>query len=488
MRAVDPPILEGYEFIRPIGSGGTASVFLYHQQMPDRLVAIKVSSKPGTTGRASDRFLHEANFLARLSANPYILSLYEAGITDDERWYLVCEYAPGGNYKTLMRTHPLDPERVTDLGVKMASALYTAHRNGIIHRDVKPANMLVTTQELPVLADFGIAATIYATPDARGFSVPWAPPEVLSGQSGGSEASDIYSLGASLFGLLAGRSPFEYGYDVHDHDELANAIITQPLPRITNQDVPDDLELTLRTSLAHDPEDRYFSALDMARDLQSVQERHYGHVTPVIAPDTPAYSQRRSRRSTVRRPHPRSTSVARAGAASGSSGSGRAWAPRTGAPRRSAARSPAWRWAGLALIVIACMAGAFLLLRPMLGRDARHSGLDPGVTSTPSQGQPTPSGGQPTVQGPVPSPQDLHGSYSGATVTFQWRNPDPQPGDHYVWKPVSQGNDDVELTDTDEARATLRQVAGRQTCIQVSIVRANRQISQSPAIACAVRE
>ena len=155
-----PPQLDGYEYRGTLGSGSTATVYRYLQHGTNREVAVKVSTAR-LDPKAGARFRTEANFMAKLSAHPYILSIYGAGITADGRSYIVFEYAPGGNLKDLLATRRFDAEETLDIGVNLASALATAHRNGIVHRDIKTSNVLITEQGLPALADFGISASVY---------------------------------------------------------------------------------------------------------------------------------------------------------------------------------------------------------------------------------------------------------------------------------------------------------------------------------------
>ena len=121
-----PPRISGYDFIQPLGTGATASVYRYHQRVPSRDVAIKVSSAT-LDPRAAARFRNEANYMAELSAHPYILSIHDAGVTSTGLGYIVLEYAPGGSYKELIRKRPLTADQMLDLGIKLCSALFTAH-------------------------------------------------------------------------------------------------------------------------------------------------------------------------------------------------------------------------------------------------------------------------------------------------------------------------------------------------------------------------
>ncbi|WP_152598182.1 serine/threonine-protein kinase, partial [Bifidobacterium cuniculi] len=286
---VSPPQLDGYTYISVLGEGTTAAVFLYLQHGTDRQVAVKVS-RGRLDPKAGARFRTEANFMAQLSAHPFILSIHETGVTRDGRSFIVFEYATQGNMKDLLRTRTYSVDETLDMGINLASALYTAHRAGIVHRDIKTSNILITSQGLPALADFGIAATVY---DHRstGYSLPWAPPEVLRSQGGGDERSDIYSLAATLYAMLAGKSPYEYGYRPRTQQELATAIMTKPLPAINRADVPAQVERVLAKALAKNPEDRHYSALEFAYALQEAQQEACGHATPVTVEGADRFSR-----------------------------------------------------------------------------------------------------------------------------------------------------------------------------------------------------
>ena len=131
-----PPRLAGYSYVRVLGHGSTATVYLYRQQGIERDVAIKVSVEQ-VDSRIADAFRAEARAMAALSSHPYILSTYDAGVTDDGRYYLVFEYAPGGTLKDVLCNHVLDVPQMLSMGVHLASAVATAHRAGIVHRDIK---------------------------------------------------------------------------------------------------------------------------------------------------------------------------------------------------------------------------------------------------------------------------------------------------------------------------------------------------------------
>ena len=165
------------------------------------------------------------------------------------------------------------PEVLT-IGVKMASALESAHRAGLIHRDVKPSNILVTSFGVPVLADFGIASSLARSSSDEVFamSVPWSAPEVVSEQTSGTIASEVWGLGATVYSLLAGHSPFERmdrGQNTRDH--LRRRILRAAYTRIPRPDVPDALQEVLAVALSRAPGDRHPSALAFAERLREVQ-------------------------------------------------------------------------------------------------------------------------------------------------------------------------------------------------------------------------
>ena len=205
-----PPILPGLAYIRPLGSGGFADVFLYEQDMPRRDVAVKVLPSDVREADLRRMFNAEADVLARLSAHPSIVTVYQAGISADGRPFIVMEFCPG-SLSQRYRVERMPVTEVLSIGVRMASALESAHRAGLVHRDVKPSNILVTTFGTPVLADFGISSSLIGTQadEVLAMSIPWSAPEVVAEETAGTISSEVWSLGATVYSLLAGRSPFE---------------------------------------------------------------------------------------------------------------------------------------------------------------------------------------------------------------------------------------------------------------------------------------
>ncbi|MDF2580745.1 MAG: serine/threonine protein kinase, partial [Microbacterium sp.] len=218
-----PPGLAGFTYVRPLGTGGFADVFLFEQNLPRRPVAVKVLLEDIVDESLLRMFNAEADVMARLSSHPSILTIYEASISSDGRPYIVMEYCPT-SLTNRYRREVIPVAEVLQLGVKIGSALETAHRSGLLHRDIKPSNILITTFGTPVLSDFGIAAAISGRSDGDevfAMSVPWSAPEIIDERVSGSVAAEVWGLGATLYSLLAGRSPFERaGSGQNSRDQL----------------------------------------------------------------------------------------------------------------------------------------------------------------------------------------------------------------------------------------------------------------------------
>lgn len=267
-----PPVLEGYTYIRPLGTGGFADVFLFEQDMPRRLVAVKVLLQDIVDGELLRMFNAEADVMARLSAHPSILTVYQASISADGRPYLVMEYCPT-SLTNRYRREEMPVAEVLMIGVKIGSALETAHRAGLLHRDIKPSNILFTAFGSPVLADFGIAASVSGSADDLvALSVPWSAPEVVEERVTGTISSEVWSLAATVYSLLAGRSPFEVaGAGLNSRDQIASRISRAKYVPTGRSDVPPRLEQALQTALKRDPSARPATAADFAHELQLVQ-------------------------------------------------------------------------------------------------------------------------------------------------------------------------------------------------------------------------
>jgi serine/threonine protein kinase len=282
-----PPILPGLVYIRPLGSGGFADVFLYEQDMPRRNVAVKVMPSDVRDPELRRMFNAEADVLAHLSAHPSIVTVYQASISADGRPYIVMEYCPGSlSQRYRLERIPVDEVLVT--GVRMASALESAHRAGLVHRDVKPSNILITTFGTPVLADFGISSSLMnrGADEVLAMSIPWSAPEVIAEQTAGTIASEVWSLGATVYSLLAGHSPFERRDRGQNTKELLRRRIARAsYTEIARADIPAGLQSVLATAMSRDPGRRYASALEFGEALRAVQSEIGVSPTPLEVPD-----------------------------------------------------------------------------------------------------------------------------------------------------------------------------------------------------------
>lgn len=271
-------------YVRPLGSGGFADVYQYEQDMPRRVVAVKVLKVPVSEARDRSGFEAEADAMARLSSHPSIVSIFDAGVATDGRPYLTMEFCPE-SMRALTNGKPAPLEVVLDAGVRLAGALETAHQAGILHRDIKPSNVLLTTTGRPALTDFGISMlqNRQASDDKmRALSIPWASPEVNSGASTGTVASEVWSLGATLYTFAAGFSPFEEPNRSLNTESKMKARIAQakyrPIPGAQGYE---PLDAVLRQSMLLKPEQRFASMAQFAEALRQLQRAYGFDPTPL---------------------------------------------------------------------------------------------------------------------------------------------------------------------------------------------------------------
>jgi tRNA A-37 threonylcarbamoyl transferase component Bud32 len=255
-----------------LGSGGFADVFLYEQNMPRRQVAVKVMLSEVVNEQVRQMFQAEANLMAQLSAHPAILTVYQASVSSDGRPYLVMELCSASLSERYRRESIPVPE-VLRIAVKIGSAIETAHRAGVLHRDIKPSNILLTAYGHPVLSDFGIASTLTASreDESVGLSIPWSAPEVLLDEVPGSIASEVWAFAATVYSLLAGRSPFELPGGSNTSSDLMSRIARAKPQPIGRPDVPASLEALLRRAMSRRPELRPGSVLELVRELQLIE-------------------------------------------------------------------------------------------------------------------------------------------------------------------------------------------------------------------------
>lgn len=504
-----PPAIDGFEHVSLLGSGGFADVFLYEQQRPRRRVAVKVLLADLLQADALERFDSEANRMAQLSTHPSIVTIYEADVAADGRPYLAMEYCSRPSLAHAYRREPLGVAEVLRIGIQVAGAVETAHRAGILHRDIKPANILITEYNRPALTDFGISgATDAAVVETEGMSIPWSPPESFADPPRSGVATDVWALAATMYTLLAGRSPFEIPRGANSGADLISRIERTVLPTTGRSDVPASLERVLAIAMAKRPEARYSTVLSMAQAWQQVQTELQLSVTAIDVLDDAVFTAKPepddepgtrirqivsvdpTRPAPVPAPAAAPAGVPR-GPSSGSTAVARERIPGLVAPEveqtvqrpagataepvvpatdaAGARRSPA-RFIVGGVLAVALVVAAGLALRP---EAAPEVGPVAAVTSAPVD----PVG---TV---VPAPTDLVGGVQGTEVVFTWTHPDPIDGDTYLWRTVDALSEGA-FTETRVASATVPAAASGSTCVEVVTRRAGKT-SATPVGACA---
>ena len=265
---------EGYENLTRIDQGGFAVVYRGRDTRFDRTVALKILRSDSLGERQLRRFRAECLAIGRVSSHPNIVTVYDAGTTRGHRPWLAMEYCSGGSLAhRLARVGPLPVAEVVSIGARLCGALSAAHGAGILHRDVKPRNVLLTSYGEPALADFGIASVVADDDnmtETAAYTVVHAAPEILEGRAG-TAAADIYSLGSTLYTLLAGQAPFATEAST-GLAPLVTRILRGDLPVIARDGVPPELEKLLRRSMSARPQDRPTSA-ELGASLTSLGQR-----------------------------------------------------------------------------------------------------------------------------------------------------------------------------------------------------------------------
>ena len=300
---------------RLLGSGGMAQVYLAHDEVLDRHVALKIlRDQYAEDEEFVERFKREARSAASLS-HPSIVSIYdqgrsENGAAENGAYYIAMEYVPAGTLKErIQREGTLTPAAAVGVALQVTDALSEAHERGVIHRDIKPHNVLVTKKGDVKVTDFGIARAA-ASASSEGATttgmvlgtVGYMSPEQARAEPVGPQ-SDLYSLGVVLYEMLTGALPYETKSPIGAHMKHANESVRSP--REVNPSVPGPLAVLTMKLLAKDPEERYASAAALSDDLERVRSglspvaanaQDTETITAPLPPLPPDSSERRGER------------------------------------------------------------------------------------------------------------------------------------------------------------------------------------------------
>jgi serine/threonine protein kinase len=531
-----PPELPGYTFVKVLGSGGFSDVFLYEQKLPKRRVAVKVLLTEELTLANRAAFVAEANLMAQLSTHPYIVTIYQADVASDDRPYFVMEYCSGPSLAERYKSEIFPVADALRTGVRLSSAVATAHAAGILHRDIKPANVLTNDYGWPALTDFGISSAVEedvlplhtgtladalaestgtsGTGASVGMSVPWSPPEMFEDDPEPDVRSDVFSLAATIYTILAGQTPFEVRGHSNGTLDLIGRIERGAITPMAREDLPPSLIAVLRKGMASDRADRFETAVDFARALQRVElELGYAPTTidvpnlhiqaPLRESGTDDADETRARSVStiaIQAPAFERSSPEVAAAVALESTKLRSpqqvlvdetvvrpkrapeapphdppfiepveTAPTAGSRPARPARRPILIGGVIVLVLVVAAVIVFAVV-PKGGDKA-------GPTSAP------PAGGGTIDVSVVPKPTDGAAVISpdGTSVVFTWTNPKPKAGDTYLWARAEAPDAN---TPTSTATATVTGVVpGSKVCINVAVLR-DGNTSPNPLVVC----
>ena len=533
-----PPEIPGYSYVSLLGAGGFSDVFLYEQKMPRRRVAIKVLVAEGLTPETRRAFVAEANVMARLSEHPYIVDILHADISADGRPYFIMEYFAGASFAERHKQAPFSVADALRAGIRLSSAIATAHAAGILHRDIKPANVLTNSLGWPALTDFGISSTLdneiplhtttfmrddaastAGTSQSVGMSIPWSPPEMFDDDPEPDLRSDLYSLAATIYTLLAGHSPFEVPGRSNSTNDLVARIERGEMTPLTRPDIPKTLVYVLQKGMAADRADRYASAVLFARALQGVELEMGFSETPIDVEElnsTPRESFGLSD-SGADRTTARTSQVIEAQAPllapppSADATSLRAPVSLTplpaavypqqqpnfdhGVPLTETVQRPRIEQAAPAEVspppprraaligliaagaAVVAIAIAVVVSLNLVGVNTRSDG--PPADSTEGSSD---DGGAVIETLDAPTLESAVVSADRTGVTFVWEYQDFEDGDMYIWS--QRGTVDESVTPTTEPTATVTGLlAGEEVCIVVNLVRDGKE--SAPLESCA---
>ncbi|MEW6403841.1 MAG: protein kinase [Chloroflexota bacterium] len=356
-----------YRIIEQLGQGGMATVYKAYHAALDRYVALKVLHPDlGDEPTFAARFQREARLVAKLE-HPHIVPVHDFAV-HEKHSYLVMKFIEGETLKARLGRGPLRSEEVRQIVDSVGSALAYAHEQGILHRDVKPSNVLITTNRHTYLADFGLARIAQAgestlSSDAIIGTPQYISPEQAIGQKDLDEGTDIYSFGVMLYEMVVGQVPFSADTPfaiIHDH-----IYSPLPLPRVANPAVPEAVERVLLKSLAKERADRYKTVNEMVAAFKSAWD-----AAGVPIQGTGVMLPKKSSQGAAPVPGAQAPSAVKTPAQSN--------ARAAAAGQRSAAKRSPWSWISIA-------AGAIVLLCCFIGFVALLPGMLNGLQSTPTE-------------------------------------------------------------------------------------------------------
>ncbi len=272
------PDIPGYKILSELGRGGIATVYLAVQESLDRQVALKVMSPLlAMEPDYAERFIREGRTVAQLS-HSNIITVYDIGL-QKHQLFIAMEYISGGNMRTMMPEHINDPEWALSIAGQIALALGYAHTVGIVHRDVKPENILFRENGSAILTDFGIAKTISSNTNLTRAGTIIGTPKYMSPEQtdglGNDPRTDVYSLGIILYEMLTGEVP----YDSENSMAVLYAHVHAPIPELPEE--LSDLQPLINNLLAKKPEDRTEDCDELAEIIRITRrERHYAMKDP----------------------------------------------------------------------------------------------------------------------------------------------------------------------------------------------------------------
>lgn len=532
-----PPELPGYTFIKVLGSGGFSDVFLYEQKLPKRRVAVKVLLTEELSGANRAAFVAEANLMAQLSTHPYIVTIYQADVAGDDRPYFVMEYCSGPSLAERYKQETFPVVDALRTGVRLSSAVATAHAAGILHRDIKPANVLTNDYGWPALTDFGISSAvedevqpIYSgtlanvlaqetgtgnTGRAVGMSVPWSPPEMFDDDPQPDVRSDVFSLAATIYTILAGQTPFELRGHSNGTLDLIGRIERGAITPMARDDVPRSLLAVLQKGMASNRNERFSSAVDFARALQRVElELGYSPTTvdipnlligapsrtsqaedadetrarsvatiqaqpvkpaPAAFPRMPTLSglsidetHLRDAPKTIAQPEPASETIIRRRVTTPVE---LATAIEPTEPGDQREQTLPQKISRTNKILVGIAGGAVLVIAAVI-----VAGLALGGSPTDAMSSsPNASGGDSAIVATVPVPTLARAPVvTGTDLVFTATNPQPKANDSFRWRISNRGNGEALRESADGVVTVAGYTAGSTVCVEITVARAGK--------------